>query len=111
MWMSSDVVYICGFAANREWADKLLSNQPPGTFLLRPSMAMVGTLVISVNTHREGQVIHLAIDSRQLAERSLEGGGWSLVVTPPPPPHLYPIPRCTGAFNLAVWSAGFATMV
>ena len=39
LWMSPDIVYICGFAANREWADQLLSHQPPGTFLLRPRQA------------------------------------------------------------------------
>lgn len=70
LWMSLDIVTICGFAATREWTDQLLANQPEGTFLMRPSMAMEATLVISVTTRT--RVMHLAIDYRQLMDRSLE---------------------------------------
>lgn len=70
LWMSLDIVYICGFAATRERTDQLLSGQPEGTFLIRPSMAMEATLVISVATRT--RVMHLAIDYRQLMDRALE---------------------------------------
>lgn len=70
LWMNTEVVMICGFAATREWADQLLGNQPEGTFLVRPSMAMEATLVISVATR--ARVMHLAIDYRQLMDRALE---------------------------------------
>lgn len=70
LWMSMDVMYISGFSATRECTDQLLSTQPEGTFLIRPSMAMEATLVISVVTRT--RVVHLAINYRQLLDRSLE---------------------------------------
>ena len=70
LWMSMELEYICGFRATRDFTDQMLSNQAEGTFLIRPSMAMEATLVISVATRTK--VLHLAINYQQLMDRSLE---------------------------------------
>lgn len=41
-----------------------------GTFLVRPSMSLAGTMVISAVT--DGRVKHMALDGNQLDSRSLE---------------------------------------
>lgn len=68
--MSPSIVCICGFSVTRERAEQLLLGQPEGTFLLRPSLSMDSTIVISVA--RSARVYHLAVDAQQLETRTIE---------------------------------------
>lgn len=68
--MSQNMVCMCGFSMTRERAERLLIHQPEGTFLLRPSLSMESTIVISVVL--PVGICHLAVDAQQLATRTIE---------------------------------------
>ena len=69
IWMNGTYKLICGFAITRDLADQLIGGMPEGTFILRPSIALEGTFVISLI--RDGHPHHLALDAMQLQQRSL----------------------------------------
>ncbi|KAK9841774.1 hypothetical protein WJX81_002131 [Elliptochloris bilobata] len=70
LWMMRAPTAICGFGVDRSHAELLLSTQPSGTFLVRPSLSLAGTMVLSVVV--DGVVKHMALDGNQLDTRSLE---------------------------------------
>ena len=70
LWMSPSVQCICSFSVTRERAEQLLITQPEGTFLVRPSLSMDSTMVIS--TVVPSGVVHLALDHTQLEARTIE---------------------------------------
>ena len=83
--MSPSVQCICSFSVTRERAEQLLIAQPEGTFLVRPSLSMDSTMVISTVMH--GSVCHLALDHTQLEARTIE------VCSPVPPCLASQVPR------------------
>jgi len=70
LWMMRAPTAICGFGVDRAHAELLLGPQPSGTFVVRPSLSLAGTMVLSVVV--DGVVKHMALDGNQLDTRSLE---------------------------------------
>ncbi|KAK9806326.1 hypothetical protein WJX72_010360 [[Myrmecia] bisecta] len=70
LWCMRNPTAICSFSVDRRKAEQLLFNQPVGTFILRPSLSLCGTMVISCVA--DGRIKHMALDANQLDSRSLE---------------------------------------